>query len=101
MSRELLIIQFIGQGDDLIGKTEITYQNNADFTWKSTRLRTYTRVYVPLGSELISSAGAMENDKIKDPQLQAGQVEAATEFGKTFFGAFISIEPHETRCFKL
>ncbi|MCX6742821.1 MAG: DUF4012 domain-containing protein, partial [Candidatus Parcubacteria bacterium] len=83
------------QGNDLIGKTVITYQNDADFTWKSTRLRSYTRVYVPLGSELISSKGAMENDKIKDPQKQVGQVEASSEFGKTYFGAFISIEPHE------
>lgn len=83
------------QGNDLIGKVTVTYQNNADFTWKTTRLRSYTRVYVPLGSTLISSSGAMENDKIKDPQHQVGQVESATEFGKTYFGAFISIEPHE------
>ncbi|MCX6740076.1 MAG: DUF4012 domain-containing protein [Candidatus Parcubacteria bacterium] len=81
---------------DLIAKAEIVYQNNADFTWKSTRLRTYTRVYVPSGSELVSSSGAMENDKIKDPLGQAGQVEAGSEFNKAFFGAFISIEPHET-----
>jgi hypothetical protein len=81
---------------DLIGRTEITYKNNAEFTWKSTRLRSYTRVYVPLGSELISSSGAMENDKVKDPQLQPGQVEAGEESGKTYFGAFISIEPKET-----
>lgn len=84
------------RNNDLIGRTEITYQNNADFTWKSTRLRTYTRVYVPQGSELVTSSGAMENDKTKNPQLQPGQVESSSEFGKTYFGAFISIEPHET-----
>jgi hypothetical protein len=83
------------RNDDLIGRVEINYQNNADFTWKSTRLRTYTRIFVPLGSELINSSGAMENDKIKDPQMQAGQVESGSEFDKTYFGAFISIEPHE------
>ncbi|OGY41725.1 MAG: hypothetical protein A2Y82_02485 [Candidatus Buchananbacteria bacterium RBG_13_36_9] len=87
---------FSQQNDDLIAKVEIAYKNNADFTWKSTRLRTYTRVYVPLDSELINSHGAMENDKIKDPALQPGQVEVGQEFDKTFFGAFISIEPHET-----
>ncbi len=84
------------QGDDLIAKVVLTYKNNADFTWKSTRLRSYTRVYVPLGSQLLSSSGAMENDKIKDPEATPGQVEVAEEFGKTYFGAFISIEPHET-----
>jgi len=84
------------QNNDLVGTVKITYKNNADFTWKSTRLRTYTRVYVPLGSELVSSSGAMENDKIKDPAKTPGQVEVAQEFNKTYFGAFIAIEPHET-----
>ena len=84
------------QGQDLVAKTAITYKNNAEFTWKSTRLRTYTRIYVPLGSELISSSGAMENDKIKDPSQQPGQVEVVQELNKTYFGAFISIEPQET-----
>lgn len=84
------------QGSELIGNVAITYKNNADFTWKSTRLRSYTRVYVPLGSELVSSSGAMENDKLKDPAKRAGQVDVAQELNKTYFGAFISIEPHET-----
>lgn len=83
------------QGDDLIAKTTITYKNEGDFTWKSTRLRTYSRVYVPLGSQLISSSGAMENDKLKDPEGNPGEIEVAEEFNKTYFGAFISIEPHE------
>jgi len=83
------------QNGDLLGKTTITYKNNADFTWKSTRLRNYARVYAPLGSQLIDSSGAMENDKIKDPARQPGQVEVNQEFNKTYFGAFISIEPHE------
>lgn len=83
------------QNNDLVAKVAITYQNDADFTWKSSRLRTYTRIYVPLGSELISSQGAMDNDKVRDPSRKIGEVEVAEEFGKTYFGAFIPIEPHE------
>ncbi|MDD5341478.1 MAG: DUF4012 domain-containing protein [Patescibacteria group bacterium] len=83
------------KNNDLIAKISIVYKNNADFTWKSTRLRSYTRVYVPAGSQLVSSSGAMENDKIKDPAHTPGQVESSNEFGKAYFGAFISIEPHE------
>jgi archaellum component FlaF (FlaF/FlaG flagellin family) len=83
------------KNNDLVAKVSIVYKNNADFTWKSTRLRSYTRVYVPEGSQLISSSGAMENDKIKDPAHTPGQVESSSELGKTYFGAFISIEPHE------
>jgi len=82
-------------GDKLKVKLDLTYQNDADFTWKSTRLRTYTRVYVPLGSELISSSGAMENDPVRLPEGGEGQVEVSQDLGKTVFGAFISIEPHE------
>jgi len=84
------------EGDKLKAKVDIIYQNNADFTWKSTRLRSYTRVYVPLGSELINSKGAMENDPVKNTENLPGQIEIAEEFGKTYFGAFISTEPHET-----
>ncbi len=84
------------QDNDLVANLILTYQNNADFTWKSTRLRTYTRVYAPLGSQLINSTGAMENDKIRDPQKRPGEVEITEEFNKTVLGAFISIEPHET-----
>ena len=68
---------------------EITYKNNCTFTWKSTRYRTYTRVYVPLGSEIIESSGAMEIDRSK----QAGQVDVSEDRDKTVFGAFVSIEP--------
>jgi hypothetical protein len=83
------------KNNDLVAKVSIVYKNNADFTWKSTRLRSYTRVYVPAGSQLTGSSGVMENDKIRDPARTPGQVESAAEFGKTYFGAFISIEPHE------
>jgi len=86
---------FKWQGSDLIATTKITYKNNADFTWKSTRLRSYTRVYVPAGSQLINSSGALADDKIKDPAHTPGQVETGQELNKTYFGAFISIEPHE------
>lgn len=83
------------QGNDLIAKVVINYQNNADFTWKSSRLRSYTRIYVPLGSELINNSGSMYNDKVRDPERKPGQVDVSQEFNKTVYGAFISIEPHE------
>jgi cellobiose-specific phosphotransferase system component IIA len=84
------------KGNDLVAKVIITYKNNGHFDWKTTRLRSYTRVYVPLGSELISSSGAMANDKERDKQRTPGQVEVAEELGKTYFSAFISIEPQES-----
>lgn len=78
---------------ELVGKIDLHYDNQGAFGWKTTRYRTYTRVYVPKGSELIESQGAMENDKLHGGR--AGEVEVLEEEGKTRFGAFISIEPQE------
>jgi hypothetical protein len=78
---------------DYIATLKINYDNQGTFNWKSTRYRTYTRVYVPLGSELLAHSGVMENDKLHGGR--AGEVEVIDEFDKTVFGGFISIEPQE------
>lgn len=79
-----------------IGKVIIKYDHQGEFDWKTTRYRTYTRVYVPLGSELISGLGMLENDKLKNPSGSAGTVDVGQELDLTVFGAFISIEPGES-----
>jgi hypothetical protein len=78
---------------NLRAKVSITYKNNGMFTWKTTRYRTYTRVYVPAGSTLIRGSGMLENDKLSNPLGRPGKIDVGEEFGKTYFGAFISIEP--------
>jgi len=78
---------------NLRAKVDIIYKNNGTFTWKTTRYRTYTRVYVPEGSVLIGGSGMMENDRIYDPARRLGKIDVGEELGKTYFGAFISIEP--------
>ncbi|OJI06466.1 hypothetical protein BK004_03275 [bacterium CG10_46_32] len=62
----------------------ITYKHIGGFDWKTTRYRTYTRVYVPRGSSLITAKGNEEPVAITD------------EHNKTVFGTFISIEPGTT-----
>lgn len=84
-------------GERLKARVTIEYNHRGQFDWKTTRYRTYTRVYVPFGSELISSNGFMENDKIKS----GGKIEprfaiVTEELGKTVFGGFIAIEPGES-----
>jgi len=66
----------------LIAKLRINYAHNGGFDWRTTRYRTYTRVYVPDGSEFIQADGMSEDG-----------VEIYKELGKTSFGAFISVEP--------
>lgn len=63
--------------------TAITYKNTGTFTMFTTRYRTYTRVYAPLHSQLISVSGQTSGDG----------ADVADDLGLTSFGAFISIEP--------
>lgn len=60
----------------------INYSHGGGFDWRTTRYRTYTRVYVPEGSELIEAGGYTD-----------GNVEVYNELGKTVFAVFLSIEP--------
>lgn len=66
----------------LFAKVNINYSHHGSFDWKTTRYRTYTRIYVPLGSQLIKAEGLAE-----------GQAEVYNELNKTVFAGFISIEP--------
>lgn len=77
-----------------IATLRLRYTNNAPgFTeYRYTRYRSYTRVYVPDGAELLSSNGAMKNDRVF-----GGRVDVVRELGKTVFGAFWSIEPGRTQ----
>jgi len=81
----------------LVATARLVYKNNGGFNWKTTRYRTYTRIFVPLGSKLISSSGAMENDKVLDPKRTPGRIDTVDELGRRSFGAFLSVEPGETR----
>jgi len=68
--------------DNLTAKVILRYSHNGNFDWKTTRYRTYTRVYVPSGSRLIKASGQSQ-----------GEVSVGEESGKTYFAAFLSVEP--------
>ena len=79
------------EGDDLIGNLSVRYKNEGYFGWKTTRYRTYTRIYVPQGAELIEHSGVMNNDKLIDGS--PADPEVYDELNKTVFAGFIAIEP--------
>jgi len=66
----------------LFAKVEINYAHRGDFDWRTTRYRSYTRLIVPKGSQLINSSGSSD-----------GEILTKEESEKTFFEAFISVEP--------
>lgn len=84
-------------GDNLVADLAFTYKNEGTFTWKTTRYRTYVRVYVPAGSRLVKSEGATYACKSSKP----GVVETTEELQKTVFGTFVCTEPGETRTLRL
>lgn len=71
------------QGDDYVASTSITYDHTGEYDFFTSRYRTYTRVYAPPGSELISVHGAQS------------QATAQEDLGLASFGAFTVIEPGE------
>ncbi|PLX26161.1 hypothetical protein C0581_05125 [Candidatus Parcubacteria bacterium] len=71
----------------------MTYTNNGSFDWRTTRYRTYARVFVPLGSKLVSVVGSMKWDRTDEE----GVVDEGIENGRQWFGTFIAIEPGETK----
>ncbi len=83
-------------GARLKARVTILYNHHGGFDWKTTRYRSYTRVYVPLGSELISSNGFIENDKIRSKgKIELVPAKMGEELNKTVFGGFIAVEPGE------
>lgn len=72
-----------------IANLKLTYTNNGEFDYRTTRYRTYTRVYVPIGSWLINAAGSEDG------------ISTYAEFNKTVFAGFYVIEPGETKTITL
>lgn len=81
------------QTGSYIATSTMTYHNLGHFDWRTTRYLTYARVFVPAGSELISAQGYV----VKKPSTEMGKFDSGSELGRQWFGAFISIEPGDTK----
>jgi hypothetical protein len=76
-------------------KLTLDYENTTPkISWRYTRYRSYTRLYVPEGSQLMSAQGVMQGDLTQTGgKFVPGKVDVMKELGKTVFGAFWAIEP--------
>ncbi len=85
-----------GEGEypagEFIGEATMKYRHQGEFDWRTSRYRTYARLFVPAGSRLLGASGAMVTDKSEEE----GAVEQGEEGGRQWFGAFKSIEPGRT-----
>lgn len=88
IERKILHQVEVGDIGNLVA-TQITYVHHGQFDWRTTRYRTYVRVYVPLGAKL-KSAAIKKGDQ-NEPITAA--VKISEERNKTVFGYFLSTEP--------
>ncbi len=73
---------------EIISEVNVYYKNNGWFDWQTTRYRTYTRVYVPTGGQLIEASGISSGEVYSS-------IDQEIKNPKSFFGGFISIEPEK------
>ncbi len=64
----------------------LNYKHEGDFDWRTTRYRSYTRIYLPYGSRLITVSGF---DKDKSDWTSFDD----STLNKTVFGFFFTVEP--------
>jgi hypothetical protein len=81
-------------------KLDLNYKNTAlGFSWRTTRYRSWTRVYAPLGSRLLNVLG---NEKeLRYYNDLNTNYEVTEELGKNAFGTFLIIEPGERKTITL
>lgn len=70
----------------ITAEVKLSYSHEGGFDWRTTRYRSYTRIYAPLGSKLLDS-GDLEDFSATDD----------TALNKTVFGFFWTIEPGQTK----
>lgn len=88
---------FENSAGESVGRTTIRYEHKGSFDWKTSRYRTYTRLYVPKGSTFLQAEGTLLNDRSQNPSETPGPVDITEELGLTVFGAFTSVEPGQTQ----
>lgn len=64
----------------------IRYRHEGGFDWRTTRYRSYTRIYLPLGSRFVSVSGL-------DNRNADWSVTDDAEMNKTIFSFFFTVEP--------
>lgn len=71
---------------NFLAKTTINYAHNGSPDWKTSIYKTYTRVYVPLGSKLKKAI-------FSNKDVPQNEISVSEEFGKTAYGFYLTIEP--------
>ncbi len=76
--------QLYRSGQDWLAEVKLTYSHNGGFDWRTTRYKTFTRVYAPKGSQLIKQVGFRE------------VATTTEELDRAVFGGIVTVEPKKT-----
>ena len=77
----------INQGvNGFFSKLTLGYAHQGKADWKTSAYKSYTRIYVPLGSQLIKISG-----------YDLSEVDVGSELGKTWFGLYLEVQPGEIK----
>lgn len=76
--------QLYRSGQDWLAEVKLNYSHNGGFDWRTTRYKTFTRVYAPKGSQLIKQVGFRE------------VATTTEELGRAVFGGIVTVEPKKT-----
>ncbi|HNW55751.1 MAG TPA: DUF4012 domain-containing protein [bacterium] len=71
-------------GNDWLAEVKLTYSHNGGFDWRTTRYKTFARVYAPKGSQLVKQVGFRE------------VATSTEELGQAVFGGIVTVEPKKT-----
>ncbi len=74
------------ENNELFADVLINYTHSGKKSWKVSDYRSYTRIFVPEGSVLISES------KENLGEMEDGRVDTGNIYGKTFFGTFFSLK---------
>jgi len=91
LARSLSYDATVQSSGQVAGTVTITKQHNGTYTFPDGVSLEYTRVYTPLGSQLLKITGQDEDREI----------DTFEEYGKTVFGFWLTVEPGESRTVKL
>jgi len=79
------------KNDNYEARATMRYEHTGKMNWRISRYRTYSRIFVPLGSKIVRVEGKYKNSKGIDGVFDQGE-----ENGRQWFGAFIAVEPGQT-----
>ncbi|OGH94372.1 MAG: hypothetical protein A2538_01025 [Candidatus Magasanikbacteria bacterium RIFOXYD2_FULL_41_14] len=83
-----LTYKIVSTGTQYLARATMYYDHTGDYDWRTTRYLAYSRIFVPLGSRLISITGSDVEDALGKLPTDEG-----VENGRQWFGSYIKIIP--------